>query len=87
VVVYLDRIYPALNQLSHGIMGDIALPPSYTDVTDADSELPSITRVAIIGAGISGLATAYHLLRTAQRLGQTATVVIFEKLDGPGGTW
>ena len=52
-----------------------------------DQDAGGQLRIAVIGAGISGLASAYHLLRTAQRLEQDVKVVIFEQLDCPGGTW
>lgn len=52
-----------------------------------EKDIGSQLRVAVVGAGISGLASAYHLLRTAQRLQQGIKVVIFEQLDCPGGTW
>lgn len=55
------------------------------DPQDQDARRP--LRVAVIGAGISGLASAYHLIRTAKRLHQDVKVVIFEQLDCPGGTW
>ena len=43
-------------------------------------------RIAIVGAGISGLATAHYLRRGLQAAGQSAELVIFEASGSPGGT-
>ncbi|KAF8922158.1 hypothetical protein CPB85DRAFT_1427490 [Mucidula mucida] len=43
--------------------------------------------VGIVGAGISGLASAYHLLKTAKRTGKLVKVVLYDRNPSPGGTW
>ena len=43
-------------------------------------------RIAIVGAGISGLATAHYLRQGLQAAGKSAELVIFEARGSPGGT-
>lgn len=43
--------------------------------------------VAIVGAGIAGLASAFHILKTARRIGREARVVLYDRNPAPGGTW
>ncbi|MBI5240953.1 MAG: protoporphyrinogen oxidase [Elusimicrobia bacterium] len=43
-------------------------------------------RVAVVGAGISGLATAHYLRQGLKAAGKSAEVVIFEARGSPGGT-
>ncbi|ORY25831.1 hypothetical protein BCR39DRAFT_542949 [Naematelia encephala] len=43
--------------------------------------------VGVIGGGISGLGVAYHLLKTAGRIGREVKVEIYDKNSSPGGTW
>ncbi|MCX5795557.1 MAG: protoporphyrinogen oxidase [Elusimicrobia bacterium] len=43
-------------------------------------------RIAIVGGGISGLATAHHLRQGLQAAGRAAELVIFEARGSPGGT-
>jgi MFS transporter, ACS family, pantothenate transporter len=43
--------------------------------------LTEIHRVAVIGAGISGVVTAGHLLAAG------IDVVVFERNEAPGGFW
>jgi cation diffusion facilitator CzcD-associated flavoprotein CzcO len=40
-----------------------------------------IRTVAVIGAGLSGIVSAVHLLRAG------LDIVVFERADGVGGTW
>ncbi len=48
--------------------------------------MPDQRRVAVVGAGVSGLATAYHLLRAAARSGQPApAITVLEATDHVGG--
>lgn len=49
------------------------------------SETPNTgkTRVAIIGAGASGLIAARHILSRPERF----AVTVFERTDAVGGTW
>lgn len=42
-------------------------------------------RIDIIGAGISGLATAYYLARSMQQAGSSGTIHVWEKEAAPGG--
>lgn len=42
-------------------------------------------RIDIIGAGISGLATAYYLARHLKQTGNTAAIHVWEKEENPGG--
>lgn len=42
-------------------------------------------KVAIVGAGISGLATAYYLKKFAAEAGQPMEVLLLEASDAPGG--
>lgn len=42
---------------------------------------PKIRRVAVIGAGISGVLSAAHLIAAG------IEVVVFERNDAPGGVW
>lgn len=42
---------------------------------------PSINRVAVIGAGISGVVTAAHLLKAG------LDVTVFERNQEAGGVW
>lgn len=50
------------------------------------SSLPQIS-IAVVGAGISGLASAFNLLRSAKRTGKSIRVVLYDKNPSPGGTW
>lgn len=43
--------------------------------------------VAIVGAGISGLASAFNILKTARRVGKEVKVVLYDRNPTPGGTW
>lgn len=43
--------------------------------------------VAIVGAGIAGLSSALHILKTARRVGREVKVVLYDRNPGPGGTW
>jgi cation diffusion facilitator CzcD-associated flavoprotein CzcO len=47
----------------------------------AEMTLPKISRVAVIGAGISGVSTAAHLLKLGVH------VIVFERGDVAGGVW
>lgn len=42
---------------------------------------PQIRRVAVIGAGISGVVSAAHLLQAGLE------VTVFERSHAPGGVW
>ncbi len=42
-------------------------------------------RIAIIGAGISGLCTAHYLVRSLRAAGKSAEIVLFEEEKVPGG--
>lgn len=44
-----------------------------------------MTRIAIVGAGISGLCTAHSLIRNLSAAGRAAELVIFEAEEVPGG--
>ena len=44
-----------------------------------------MTRIAIIGAGISGLATAHYLVRELSAAGRSAEIILFEAEKVPGG--
>ena len=44
-----------------------------------------MTRIAIVGAGISGLATAHYLVRLLSQAGKSAEMVILEAEKVPGG--
>jgi protoporphyrinogen/coproporphyrinogen III oxidase len=44
-----------------------------------------MTRIAIVGAGISGLCTAHYLIRDLSAAGRAAELVIFETERVPGG--
>src|SRR3954469_3071866 len=46
---------------------------------------PDMARVAIVGAGIGGLAAAHHLTRMAAERGLPLEVVVLEASDRPGG--
>jgi len=46
---------------------------------------PSLPRVAIVGAGIGGLAAAHHLTRQAAERGCPLDIVVLEAADRPGG--
>jgi oxygen-dependent protoporphyrinogen oxidase len=43
-------------------------------------------RIAVIGAGIAGLSTAYYLSKLAQQRGQQLELMLFEKEGRPGGS-
>ncbi len=43
-------------------------------------------KIAIIGAGISGLSSAYHLSKLTEELGAALEIDIIEKSNTPGGT-
>ncbi|HEU5361440.1 MAG TPA: protoporphyrinogen oxidase [Candidatus Deferrimicrobiaceae bacterium] len=42
-------------------------------------------RIAIVGAGISGLCTAHYLVRELSKSGKSAEIVLFEAEKSPGG--
>jgi len=44
-----------------------------------------VNRVLIIGGGISGLATAFHLTKTAEKSGLLVEVIVLERDPVPGG--
>lgn len=43
-------------------------------------------RIAVVGAGVSGLATAHYLRRGLESSGKSAEIVVFEAGSEPGGT-
>lgn len=45
-----------------------------------------MVKVGVIGAGISGLTTAFYLARFLQERGEEFSVDVYEKSDRPGGT-
>lgn len=53
-----------------------------TDTPRPDAEAPRHVRVAVVGAGFSGMGTAVGLLREGRD-----DFVIFERADSVGGTW
>ena len=53
-------------------------------MSDASSE-PSVIRIAVVGAGIAGLAAAHRLLEQAQQSNLTIDVTVFEAAPQVGG--
>ncbi|KAK0208868.1 FAD/NAD-P-binding domain-containing protein [Desarmillaria ectypa] len=43
--------------------------------------------IAIVGAGICGLTSAYNIVKTAKRTGRSVAIVLYDRNPAPGGTW
>ncbi|KAK0466403.1 FAD/NAD-P-binding domain-containing protein [Desarmillaria tabescens] len=43
--------------------------------------------IAIVGAGICGLTSAYNIAKTAKRTGKNADIILYDRNPAPGGTW
>jgi oxygen-dependent protoporphyrinogen oxidase len=68
---------------SHAKGGSGSIPRQ--DVTNCVTIRAAMPRIAIVGAGLSGLATAHYLRRGLAEARRTADIVILESDDIPGG--
>ena len=79
-----NQWYPFMDRPTPGTVDGILQNPAVVPVTDADP-LPEGARFVVVGAGIHGLSSAYHLAMELERSGKGkgSDVVVIDKA-GPG---
>jgi glycine/D-amino acid oxidase-like deaminating enzyme len=79
-----NQWYPFADRPQPVTQGGLLVNPAVIPVSDSDP-LPSSARFVVVGAGIHGLSTAYHLAMSLEQSGRGsgADVVLIDK-QGPG---